>query len=50
MDIRVNKKIYANNPDFYKEVIVGFLTFPFKLLLNFIEKKIVKKISLKMEK
>lgn len=40
--IAVNKKIYGYHPDFYKAIILGVLTFPFKLASNFIEKKRVK--------
>ena len=37
--IKVNKKVYGNNFSFYKEVLLGFITAPFKLIYNVIVKK-----------
>lgn len=41
--IKVNVEVYGNNFSFYKEVITGFIIFPFRLVSNFIKKKILKK-------
>jgi len=41
--IKVNREVYGNNWSFYKEVIIGFLSAPFRLLKNIIKKKILKK-------
>lgn len=32
--IKVNREVYGNRWDFYKEVIMGFLIFPFRLIKN----------------
>ncbi|UAY53122.1 glycosyltransferase family 9 protein [Ferruginibacter albus] len=37
--IKVNREVYGNNPLFYKEVFVGFITFPFKLVSNLVTKR-----------
>lgn len=36
--ISVNRKIYGNNYDFFKQVILSFVEFPIKLIRNFLEK------------
>jgi ADP-heptose:LPS heptosyltransferase len=41
--IKVNKEVYGNNIYFYKEVVVGFIEFPFKLVRNLIVKKVFHK-------
>jgi hypothetical protein len=41
--IKVNVEVYGNNFSFYKEVIVGVIIFPFRLISNFIKKQIIKK-------
>jgi len=41
--IRVNREVYGNNLSFYKEVVWGFVSFPFKLVRNLFMKKIVAK-------
>ena len=41
--ISVNRDVYGNHPLFYKELLIGFLTFPFKLVKNIITKRIIKK-------
>ena len=41
--IKVNKKVYGNNMAFYKQVALGFIDFPFKLMGNIWKKKIMKK-------
>ncbi|CAN5150324.1 hypothetical protein BH09BAC2_BH09BAC2_17100 [soil metagenome] len=37
--VKVNKKIYGNNPAIYKEVFIGVVTAPFKLCMNIFKKK-----------
>lgn len=37
--IKVNREIYGNNLSFYKEVAIGLLTSPFRLIRNIIRKK-----------
>ena len=41
--IKINREIYGNNASFFKEVFVGFVTAPFKLAKNIINKKILKR-------
>ena len=41
--IKVNREVYGNNPLFYKELIIGFVQFPFTLVTNLITKKLAKK-------
>ncbi|HLY72387.1 MAG TPA: hypothetical protein VKR53_21800 [Puia sp.] len=41
--IKVNVEIYGNNFSFYKEVLAGFIIFPFRLFSNFIRKQVLKK-------
>lgn len=41
--IKANKKVYGNNKAFYKQVALGFIDFPFKLIGNIWKKKILKK-------
>ena len=36
--IKVNREVYGNNWTFYKEVVAGFLTAPFRLLKNLYKK------------
>jgi len=36
--IKVNREIYGNRSDFYKEVLMGFLIFPFRLIKNRLSK------------
>jgi ADP-heptose:LPS heptosyltransferase len=38
--IKVNREVYGNNFSFFKEIIIGFLEFPFKLVMNLITKRI----------
>lgn len=37
--VQVNKKVYGNNLSFYKEVLAGFIIFPFKLIKNLVTKR-----------
>ena len=37
--IRVNVKVYGNNKLFYKELFIGLIEFPFKLIKNLVTKK-----------
>ncbi|HMO63187.1 MAG TPA: hypothetical protein PKC39_13425 [Ferruginibacter sp.] len=37
--IQVNREVYGNHPGLYKQVIAGFLIFPFRLVKNIITKK-----------
>ena len=39
--IRVNRQVYGNNMEFYKEVVLAFLLFPFTLFRNVLNKKIL---------
>jgi len=39
--IKINRKVYGNNISFYKEVILGFIVFPFKLIKNIIKKRLL---------
>lgn len=41
--IKVNREVYGNKLSFYKEVVTGFVIFPFRLMTNFWSKKIVSK-------
>ncbi len=41
--IKINAKLYNNNIHFYIEVLIGFLTFPTKLIKNIVEKRILLK-------
>lgn len=41
--IKVNKEAYGNNISFYKEVLLGIVTAPFKLIKNLFIKKILKR-------
>ncbi len=43
--IKVNRQVYGNNISFYKEVFLGIITAPFKLIKNIFIKKILKKNS-----
>ncbi|MBK7885590.1 MAG: hypothetical protein IPJ81_18695 [Chitinophagaceae bacterium] len=38
--IKINRKVYGNKFSFYKEVILGFIIAPFKLVKNFFTKKL----------
>ena len=38
--IKVNRQVYGNNISFFKEVVIGFLTAPFRLIKNLIRKRI----------
>ena len=40
--IKVNRKVFGDRFSFYKEVLIGITTAPFKLLKNIIMKKIIK--------
>lgn len=40
--IMINREVYGNNLSFYKEVLIGFITAPFKLIKNIITKKMIK--------
>ena len=40
--VKVNNEVYGNNVSFYKELIAGFVTFPFKLLKNLFTKRFLK--------
>lgn len=40
--INVNREVYGNNMSFYKEVMIGFLVFPFRLINNLVRKKLLK--------
>lgn len=40
--IAINKKVYGNNTDFYREVVLAIIIFPFTLTRNIIKKKILK--------
>jgi len=40
--IRVNNEVYGRNLAFYKELCIGFLIFPFRLVGNFVSKKIIR--------
>lgn len=39
--IRVNREVYGDKLSFYGEVLMGFISFPFKLAANFFRKKLV---------
>lgn len=38
--ININRKVYGHNALFYREIGMGFLVFPFRLIRNFVMKKI----------
>jgi ADP-heptose:LPS heptosyltransferase len=38
--IQINKAVYGNNISFYKEVILQFIIFPFKLIRNVVAKRL----------
>ena len=38
--IRVNHEMFGHRVSFYKNVLIGFLIFPFKLLSNFLKKRV----------
>ena len=40
--IKVNTKVYGNNPDFFKEVLKGIVTAPFVLIQNTFRKKVLR--------
>ncbi len=40
--IKVNRKVYGDRWSFYREVLTGIITAPFKLLINMFKKKILK--------
>ncbi|HEY5405619.1 MAG TPA: hypothetical protein VIJ92_00965 [Ginsengibacter sp.] len=40
--IKINREVYGNNLSFFKEVFIGFITSPFKLIKNIIAKKILR--------
>ena len=40
--IKINREVYGNNLSFLKEIFLGFITAPFKLIKNIITKKILK--------
>ncbi len=39
--IRINREVFGYRRTFYKEVLVGFLIFPFRLVRNFIYKRLL---------
>ena len=39
--IKVNREVYGNNLSFYKEVVMGYVIFPFRLIANFWRKKLL---------
>jgi hypothetical protein len=39
--IKVNREVYGNNIFFFKEVVMGFLIFPFRLMANIWRKNFV---------
>ncbi|WP_394767233.1 glycosyltransferase family 9 protein [Ferruginibacter sp.] len=39
--IKVNREVYGNNISFFKEVLMGFLIFPFRLIFNIWRKNFV---------
>lgn len=41
--IKINRQVYGNKISFYQEVVVGFITAPFKLIKNIFIKNILKK-------
>ena len=41
--IKVNRKVYGDNLSFYKQVLLGFMIFPFKLVYNLVTKHLLKK-------
>ena len=41
--IRVNHKVYGIRATFYKEIVMAFVEFPFKLLKNLVVKKLINK-------
>ena len=41
--IKINTKVYGNKLSFYLQVVLGFITAPFKLIKNFLTKKMFKK-------
>jgi hypothetical protein len=41
--IKVNREVYGDNISFYKEVLLGVITAPLKLIKNVVFKKILKK-------
>ena len=40
--VRVNRQVYGNNISFYRELFVGFLIAPFKLIKNIVNKTLAK--------
>lgn len=40
--IKVNREVYGNDMGFYGQVIMGFISFPFRLISNFFRKKVFK--------
>ena len=38
--IRINREVYGDNTAFYKEILISFIIFPFKLTRNLIMKKL----------
>ena len=38
--IKINNKVYGNDINFYKEVLLGFVIFPFKLVRNLLTKQV----------
>jgi predicted GH43/DUF377 family glycosyl hydrolase len=41
--IKINREVYGNNWSFYKEVVIGFLSAPYRLLKNIVNKRILNK-------
>ena len=41
--IKINREVYGNDLSFYKEIFLGFITAPFKLIKNIFLKKILKR-------
>lgn len=40
--VKVNRQVYGNNPAFLREVVMGFLIFPFRLVANTFRKRILR--------
>lgn len=39
--VKVNREVYGNNISFYKELIAGFVIFPYKLIKNIVNKRLL---------
>jgi len=42
LHIKVNRQVYGHRSAFYKELLMGFVTFPFRLIKNFFVKQVFK--------